>query len=507
LNIKRKQVSNEQERKLLVSLITDTNFAKEIIPLLVEEHFLNRHSKILFRWIRDYFDQYEESPNKTISEIFSVEKAKLDEEDSEAIEIFLVKLNDIFESGINHDYFADQAERYIRERSLVLNAEKTLTLLKLNKLEEAEDNHHTFKKVTKIVSSCTDPLTPDEVVRFFSKDEDDYLVKFPGALGKITGGLKRSWFTVIQGAYKSNKSYFLNEIGNLGVKNRLKVLFINFEMSIPEMEERFYRSITSLPAVAGTYFLPRFDCGKNQRNSCKKPERTNLNPMFLNGVVQIRENISGRYKPCTYCRKRPDERHNYEMEILYKPVDKYSMTEQKVTKKIEAIKRVYGDCIRFQCYPRGSANVDDIKRQIDLLEYGSSWIPDILLVDYLQIMGSPKGSDGNEEQRVNDLALELAGLATERNILICTASQVKTQALKKKKLGMGDASQSARAIYGHPALVMGISGGGDEKEEGVVYCNVIAHRFQSHNPNVLVKVLQQLDWGHCILDSEFIEEE
>lgn len=508
MKIKRKEIDNTREHHLLISLITDKAYCDEFLPILEDDTFTNNYSKTIYKWIKDYYEQFEENPGKTIQDIFNVEKNKLyNEEDEELISSFLLRLSDIFEStSQNFEYSKAQANTFIQERALIVTAERTLTLAKLGRLEEAEEEHNRYKKVITTTSNIFNPHDEKEVKEYFNKNDQDYLIRFPGAFGEMTGDLRRKWFVIFQGKYKGRKSILLQATANLGLKNRLKVFYVSLEMSKDDMKTRHYKSLTGMPIEAGSYVFPSFDCSRNALGTCRKPERRNAVSLYSKGddlgVIKIAPN---NYMPCTFCRKRNEFKGDYEASVVYRQKDRYSLNENKVLSKVAAVERVYGDNLRFVCPPRGTYNIQDMRRDLDRLEILENWIPDVIVVDYLQILKPEQHSQGNEEQKVNDSAVALAGLAGERNVLVCTASQVNKQALNKKLTKMGDGSNSARAIYAHADLVVGLASADNDKYEGILTANIVAARHKTFNENIAVQILQQLDTGANFIDSEFME--
>lgn len=76
-------------------------------------------------------------------------------------------------------------------------------------------------------------------------------------------------------------------------------------------------------------------------------------------------------------------------------------------------------------YPTGLASVSDIRALLSQLRNFEAFEPDILIVDYLELLGS--GRDAPEYQAQEYLARELRGLAVEHGILVWTATQTNRQ--------------------------------------------------------------------------------
>ena len=59
---------------------------------------------------------------------------------------------------------------------------------------------------------------------------------------------------------------------------------------------------------------------------------------------------------------------------------------KNVTKSMRGFEMMFGNRFRYLCYPRFSASYDDIERDLKRLEIEYEFIPDVLIVDYANIM-------------------------------------------------------------------------------------------------------------------------
>ena len=274
-------------------------------------------------------------------------------------------------------------------------------------------------------------------------------------------------------------------------------------MTDAELSNRYWRRISGSPNESGEFVLTEFDCLKNQDNSCKIMDRT-CNVSIGNNVDHIPGKYPKGYRPCTFCRKK-ELRENYRVGFFRRKRKKNAITDDDIIRKSSAILRTYGDNVRIATFPRGSINIRDIEHQLEILEYSENWNVDVLIVDYAQIMAAENRKHENEEVKLNESILALAGLASKKKCLVISVLQLKTEALKKSNRKMGDASGSARGAYAHSAYTIGLAQTNDEKEMGIMRMNVIAGRHAAANEDKEVYLLQQLDLGISILDSEWVD--
>jgi len=80
-------------------------------------------------------------------------------------------------------------------------------------------------------------------------------------------------------------------------------------------------------------------------------------------------------------------------------------------------------------FPTGALTVRELKAYLDSLEMSQRIVPDLLLVDYADLM-----SVGTRDYRheLSTLYKDLRGLAVERNIAVATASQANRESSGKK---------------------------------------------------------------------------
>jgi hypothetical protein len=92
--------------------------------------------------------------------------------------------------------------------------------------------------------------------------------------------------------------------------------------------------------------------------------------------------------------------------------------EQKILKK-----RLRGGDIIMKALPAYSATVEDIEAIIDTLEHYANFIPDVIIIDYADIIAPSRGFRGEYRHQLDDIWKKLRGMAQRRNCLVCTATQ------------------------------------------------------------------------------------
>lgn len=165
-----------------------------------------------------------------------------------------------------------------------------------------------------------------------------------------------------------------------------KVLHLSLEMSEEEVAERYVQSIFSLisnntdvASLGSNVYpvrVPEFSIGGNGN--------------FL-GISMV----------------------TLEREVLS------ACNEESIKKKIKTLER-RGEFV-IKSFPSGSLTVAHLQSYLDMMEKVYDYKPDVVLLDYPDIMKMSKRDDKRVE--VGEIYVELRGLASERNFALVTASQ------------------------------------------------------------------------------------
>jgi hypothetical protein len=95
----------------------------------------------------------------------------------------------------------------------------------------------------------------------------------------------------------------------------------------------------------------------------------------------------------------------------------------------------------------------------------------------------------------------LKNLAAVKHCLVVTASQSNRKTLDKKDVKASDIAEDIRKVA-HVDAMYSLSQTPEEKSKGTMRLGVVAHRWQDFNELSYVTVLQQLQTGQVMLDSE-----
>ena len=498
-----KDESGPLERKLATALIVSTEFCKEIAPVYKAEYIQSPYVRTVARWALDYFRQYAEAPNREIETIYQAEKQNLKDTERELIESFLASISAEYErqEQFNWRYVLDKTLEYFRRRSLEVLFDRAKGLLSRGKLDAAEREVRSYTEVVLRLSGAEDPFKV-EVVRDVLAAEKNVLFQLSGAVGELVGSLERDWLVGVIGSMKRGKSWMLQEIALQAMMSKLRVLFVSLEMSKEKITRRFYQQIVGKAWQAGEYWVPVMDCVKNQYGLCDKSERKSKKSALgegerLDHPIQVRG-----YRPCTVCREDEELRGEFQPAVWWRKLkQREDLKIKEVERKVVAFNRMFGRSMRVVVYPTFTARASDVERELELLEQVEGFEPDVVVIDYADIFAD-EDRKLSERGNVDLLWKKLKRMASERHILVVTATQGNRRSIQKKVVEQVDVSEDIRKLA-HVDVMVALNQTPEEKEMKYMRVGLLAHRHKDFSLLRQVLVLQQLDMGQVILDSEW----
>lgn len=502
MSVRIKKIDNSTEEKILTGLIISDRICRDTIKLIRKDTFQNPYAQTIAKWVMDFYRTYHKAPHRTIQDIYNVEQTKLKEEEGELIASFLARLSSNLEKEekINEDYLIDSAVKYFKTRSLKNISERIDSCIEANRLDDAERALQSYQQVTKDSAKFINPFS-DEVVKKFFEDESNNvnkLFRMPEALGDMLGDFERGTLVGVMAPAKRGKSFMLMEIALQAFFSGYKTMFISLEMNSYKIERRLLRRITSFGEETRDYVFPCFDCFRNQIGKCNKSVRTNK--------VILREyddnkplfDPSMEYRPCTAC--RGNGKKDFIPETWFEVHKKEKRRVSNTRKVIRGISDMYGENFRLVCYPKFSANLQNIKADIMALEQYEDFIPDVIVIDYADIL-APEDSRVTGRDRYDETWKMMGNLADVRRALVVSASQTNRKSFDRKNVTATDTAEDIRKIA-NVELMMVINQTPQEKRDKIIRVAVVAGRDDEFDEFRSCIVLQNLALGQIYLGSE-----
>lgn len=494
-------ISSTEEKRIVTGMIVSTKFIEAIKSIYQIDYFKNSYLKTVAEWCDIFFEEYEKAPFLHIKDIFEAEQHFMDENDVEMIESLLGDLDNKYDEGeINLRYWVDSAKDYFRTREVEITINNISVLKDKGDLEGAEKEIESFKKVTLEIDKgvIINPGNIEDQERIYEKmeKEDKNFFQLPGDLGKYLGNQKRGDVVGYYGPAKRGKTFTLMNQFKHGVLSKRKTLFWSIEMTdtecLPRINKTFFPMVNGEP---GMYSFPVFDCVHNQTGDCGdklSPTSVMEGEDFIDDPTHV---------PCTKCRKHydRDEASRYEKAAYHSSIyrdqnDIFTVREQH--KKYKRVLNKYG---RLSVHPKYTLTYDKMMRDLDVIWRLEKWFPDIIILDYIDILIHSDFDDYRAEDEKWKLLAKIAG---ETNTLVITGTQANKAGHTTEIL---DATHQG-GYYGknrHVNLMVGLNQTAEDKARGIMEFGITEARDVEYIPGNTCSVLQDFKTGQAYLDSYY----
>jgi len=492
-------------------MIVSGTYLQRISKIFNPTYFQIDYARTIAKWCIEHMNLYGSAPQQHIEDIFQSRRREFADGQSQMAEEFLRQISKAHEEreSFNSDYLFEKTRKYFHRRALLILTDRIEACALDDKIADAHMALKSFKAVSTDVSPWINPFDDSFISEVFSNIDTNRLLHLPGKIGELTGPFERGWLVGWLGPMKRGKTFWLFECGFQAAMQKLNVIIVSLEMNKTTNALRIYRRMTALPDEPGEYIYPVFDCANNQDGSCEMEERSRFNdiPLFSkDDQDKPKFSKSMDYRGCTYCRENlnfPKGENPYIPEWWYKisTIEKSFNIEDVRRGKRQFIAQ-FGSRIRFRPYPAFSASINDLESDLEILEFNESFIPDVIVIDYADIL-IPPDKRLIERSALDSIWKGLKGLAEKRNCLVITASQSNRGAIQKDDVSQIDIAEDIRKIA-HVDAMFGLNQNRSERQEMVMRVNVLAHRHRAFSDYRQALILNQLDLGLPCIDSEII---
>lgn len=506
------------ERKILIGLITNTEFLQQIESEWNQDYMESSTARIMAGWCWDYYKKYQRAPMHDIEGIFIQQLKKgLDEDLAEEIETeILPELSSEYTKSANAiTFLLDETLAYFIERQIKLHNETIQYYLDKGDILRARKEIENFELKEPAKQEGTD-LSDVEVLEKLDKAFDvtyQNVIRFPGALGDFWNNeLRKGGFVALMGMAKRGKTFWILEFMMRAYRQKKKIVF--FQAGDMTESEQLIRISTYLAKKSvrendlGTHYIPMQDCIKNQLDMCNKSIRECNFGIF--DTKSDRKEIKREdliealhdyptYKSCYNCSEWLKNKWG---SVWFKEVF------VKNTLKVNEAKELWQDffintqrSIRLFSYVNGTLTVSEIRRVLNVLKK-EGFEPELILIDYVDIMESEK--EREQRHKENEKWKGLRSISQEFDALVITPTQTDADSYTQDRLSMSNFTEDRRK-YDHVTAMYGLNQDkeGREKGLGIMRINRIVLREGDFHSSQEVHVLQQLSMGRPFLGSYY----
>jgi len=516
-------MSQNIERKIVIGLISNTEYFKAVRKFIKAELFQSGVAKVLAGWCLEHFDKYREAPGNLIGDIYMKKlqanaiSADVGEEIEEEI---LPGLSDEYvEEGIDLAPLIDYTQQYFEERKLQDLRSELEVLLDKGEVEEAANLVMEFRKTTHVQDELIfdSPNIAAAVNRALTQTYEP-LVRFPGALGLFWNDqFVRGAMVGFIAPEKRGKTAMMMDIAKRGTRQGNKVAWFSAgDMTTNQCVRRATISTvgkTDREKYVGPCFVPVRDCVKNQLNLCDKRVRESNYGIFEDrgwDEKMLKESVTmsmlleayeadSDYQPCYNCSA-------YLKNSLGVPWIKKQEVKLLGVREAEKVMENWyckkNRSFRISTHINGSLSVKGIREVLDSWRLVDNYVPDIVIIDYADLLVPSTKMEFRHQQ--NQIWKDLRGLNQELDCLLITATQADAASYEVDTLGLGNFSEDKRK-YGHVTAMYGLNQDkhGREKAIGLLRINELVLREDAFDVKRCVTVLQDLKLYRAVTGSYF----
>jgi len=431
-------------RRVLSAMVVDTVVCSRISPRWKEPGlFDSPWANMVGSWCIDHFRRYGKPPGAQIQNIYEkwATTTKAPKEMVAGVEEFLgaASIESEGESQ-NSGYLVDVAGRYfnqIRMRRIIDDAED---LLDGGRVEEADHMLSSSGRIELGTGSLIKPADPDDWENWlmaFNEESTEPLLNYPGVMQSFIGRwMTRDALIGFMGPDKSGKSVYLNDLVVRALRQRRRVaLFDTGDMSEAQLRLRLGARVARHPNA------------KDWRKRIKYPVSVNSD-----GEVEV------------------------ELRKFDAP-----LTARGAFNAVRRLSRDR-DRLRICCFPNSSVSIQDLRAKLEDWEREDGWVPDVVVIDYADILAPPPGVRDALEQI--DVTWKLMRrLSQEKHCLVVTATQSNAAAYKQdeSKVLRRHHFSGRKTKLAHVNGMIGINSSDDGRVDGVSRLNWVVRRDGSNH--------------------------
>lgn len=323
-----------------------------------------------------FYNQFKSPPKNHIADLLEKELLSKDKDIYEKI------LKNIFENkdGLNETYVLSELDKFIRTQNIKNSVKKAFELLQYGKIDEVEQLLEESRKKRIELFKPGTFFSPDnpELFAKLETPEEDMIFTGIKVLDDLEHVPTRKELYILMALPGRGKSWFLVHLAKAALLQRKKVLHISLELGENRLIARYFQAFFGIASKPTDIQL---------RNALFDTDKfgniLRINFVDVPPVRNLRE-------------EGIEEFLSKKMQNLLKP--------QLLIKE----------------FPTGTLSIQKFKAYLDNLESYYNFIPDIILLDYLDLM------DIDVDKLRIDLgrtAVELRGIAIERNLAMVTVAQ------------------------------------------------------------------------------------
>jgi len=508
------------ERRIIIGLITSTKFLQNIEEVWDSSLLESSIARRVADWVWEYFQKFGKAPGKDMENIYlsKLKDGEIPDQLSDEIESGVLSglSEESIEEPINVDYLLEQTFRYLNERKLLLHASGIRSLIAEGKLEEANKLACGYSPIESSGETDIDLSNPKVLPRIKKAFDipKDILVKYPKQLGEFWNHqFIRGGFIAFLAPEKRGKSFWLLDVAVRAYRQKRRVAFFQAgDMTEDQQLRRISIYLTKksdLAKYSGKQWEVVRDCVYNQLNTCSKKERESdfgvfdgeskhdLKEKTVDDLIEAYKN-NPDYKPCYNCPQYESSRWGVPW---VKELDMGEpLTAKEAMRSVQKFFVKSGRSFKLSTHPNNTLTVQKIRSILMQWEKRDGFVPDLIVIDYADIMDHPGRLEFRHKQ--NEIWKGLRSISQEWHCLVVTATQADAGSYRTEILRMSNFSEDKRKLA-HVTAMYGLNQDPSDREKkiGLMRINEIAIREGDFTSSNKITILQDLKRGRPFLGS------
>lgn len=471
---------NEIERKISIYCILSDAYLQRFSLIYRKKFISGDLAKTVIDWCLDFFTKYNHAPGKEIQSIYEKHESKLSPDLYDSIGAFLESISDESKSdATNIEYLYEETIRYFQKQALSDLATNLEGLVIEEKTDEALSLLSDFAVIDDKIGYGQELFESEEFIDETLNDEDDdALIKYPGALGMMLNSqFTRGSFVSLLAPEKTGKTFWLMEFFIRACWQRRNAALIQIgDMSKKQIVKRIAVHLAKRhfnSKHCGDVKIPIMDCYFNQTNQCRLKKRKCRTGIILDAdsgeTLDFDEATESGYTVCAAC--RGSGRHF--PAVWYRKAHITPLGSREELKPFwrRIKRRMKGKRAKLFCVP--SITSKELLSILKIWEKQEDFVPDVLVLDYIDEIQADGRMDFR--QGINKVWSDIRGYTLEKNNLVITASQADSKSYGLERITRKNFSEDKRKLA-HVTAMYALNQTEDEKRKGVMRIAPIVER-------------------------------
>lgn len=442
-------------QEALIALLCYDDQSASVVASIIPSTYYDPYYTEIADEAQKYLTAYSKPPKDHTLDLVEVLEARFPEKAE-----FYRRIFDSLQTtkeGINRDYVLNKASVFLRYQNLKRALHSAIRSLQQEDEAGLASAESALQKGLEVNYNSQDIgvlLSRSEHSLAFLEQQEN-ANSFPTgitALDEKGLGPARKRLHLLIGLAGAGKSFWLAHIAKHAYMARRRVLFITLELSEEEVCQRLMQGLFS---------------------------------------------ISKRSEATKVCRFELDELGRFISIKTGEELKRLSLEDPSIakllTKKVVSLKRRPPFIVKQ--FPTGGMSLKDLENYLDVLESKMSFIPDLLVIDYADLMSI---DSKNYRLDLGQLYKKLRGLAVKRNIAVATASQANRAAFRSKWITIDNVGEDFSKIATSDTVIT-LNQTPVEHELGLARLFVAKGRTDKDKFAVLIS--QAYGLGQFVLDS------